>query len=155
MKQRIQDYKKISSKIMFERKDSATSIMEHDIVMWAGDLNFRINVKSMEEALTLLKDNKLEALLLKDQLTIEKRKGNIFKEFEEGLIHFWPTYKYAVGATTFDKHDDIVTLLGIANGSPAGAIASSSRASPSNNSSTPVSTHFRGVIISRLRHCSR
>ena len=71
--------------------------------MWVGDLNFRTNVKSVEEAVTLLQENKIEALIAKDQLTIEKSKGNIFKEFEEGQIKFWPTYKYAAGTVEFDK----------------------------------------------------
>ena len=102
VKQRIQDYKTICSNMLFKHKEKVYNIFEHDAIFWAGDLNFRTNVKSLEEALELLNDNHLDFLLLKDQLLIEKMKGNIFKELEEGQIKFWPTYKYIEGTNEFD-----------------------------------------------------
>lgn len=86
----------------FRGKENSYSIFEHDAIFWAGDLNFRTSVKSLEEAQELLKENHLDTLLQKDQLMIEKAKGNIFKEFEEGQIKFWPTYKYIEGSSEFD-----------------------------------------------------
>lgn len=102
VKQRIQDYKTICSRMLFENKENYYNIFEHDIIFWAGDLNFRVNVKSLEEALELLNENHLDLLLSKDQLVLEKTKGNIFKEFDEGAIKFWPTYKYTEGSNSFD-----------------------------------------------------
>ena len=86
----------------FESRGNSYTIFEHDIIFWAGDLNFRTNVKSLDEALNLLNENNLDALLMKDQLSIEKTNGNIFKEFTEGGIKFWPSYKYTEGSNTFD-----------------------------------------------------
>jgi hypothetical protein len=37
-----------------------------------------------------------------DQLTIEKKKGNVFQGFLEGPLHFVPTYKYDAGTDNFD-----------------------------------------------------
>ena len=90
--------------MLFDNKGKSYNMFEHDTILWAGDLNFRTNVKSVEEAVTLLAENHMDALIAKDQLTIEKAKGNIFKEFEEGQIRFWPTYKYALGTNEFDKY---------------------------------------------------
>jgi len=90
--------------MLFECKGKSYNVFEHDTIFWAGDLNFRTNVKNIEEVMTLLKENKIESLYQKDQLWIEKSKGNIFKEFEEGQIKFWPTYKYAAGTNEFDKY---------------------------------------------------
>lgn len=73
------------------------------MVFWVGDLNFRVNVKSQEEALNLIDEKKIDILFTKDQLSNEKQKGNIFKEYSEGKILFWPTYKYTTGTNEFDK----------------------------------------------------
>ncbi len=96
--------------MLFEAKGKSYNVFEHDTIFWAGDLNFRTNVKSIEEAITLLNENRIEALIAKDQLTIEKAKGNIFKEFEEGQIKFWPTYKYAAGVNEFDKYGFLIKV---------------------------------------------
>jgi hypothetical protein len=37
-----------------------------------------------------------------DQLTVEKKKGNVFQGFLEGPLHFPPTYKYDPGTDIFD-----------------------------------------------------
>lgn len=41
-------------------------------------------------------------LVANDQLTIEKKKGNVFQGFLEGALSFVPTYKYDPGTDTFD-----------------------------------------------------
>ena len=67
-----------------------------------GDMNFRINSKSFTETVKQIKENKIEALLSRDQLLIEKEKGNIFFDCIEGPITFPPTYKFAVGRNEYD-----------------------------------------------------
>jgi len=65
-----------------------------DYVFFAGDLNYRINVKD-QAAKRLMDQKNYQALLPYDQLALEILKGNsIFKGFEEGDIGFAPTYKF-------------------------------------------------------------
>lgn len=35
------------------------NILEHEIVLWCGDLNYRINSDSFEETLEMIKQNKI------------------------------------------------------------------------------------------------
>ncbi|KAH9326328.1 hypothetical protein KI387_006506, partial [Taxus chinensis] len=69
------------------------SILEHDRVIWLGDLNYRLAL-CYAESKKLVEKNDWEALLAKDQLGIEKKAGHIFKGWNEADIYFPPTYKY-------------------------------------------------------------
>ncbi|OIT02459.1 PREDICTED: type IV inositol polyphosphate 5-phosphatase 9-like isoform X1 [Nicotiana attenuata] len=68
-------------------------ILQHDRVIWLGDLNYRIY---LPEAITrsLVNDRQWSILLQKDQLKAELREGCIFKGWQEEEIEFAPTYKY-------------------------------------------------------------
>ncbi|XP_062227560.1 type I inositol polyphosphate 5-phosphatase 10-like [Phragmites australis] len=68
-------------------------ILEHDRMIWLGDLNYRMSL-SYDETRTLLEENDWDALLEKDQLIIEKEAGRVFRGWKEGKICFAPTYKY-------------------------------------------------------------
>ncbi|KAF8397535.1 hypothetical protein HHK36_016453 [Tetracentron sinense] len=72
---------------------SPDNILEHDKIIWLGDLNYRLT-SSCGDTHELLKKNDWQALLKKDQLRIEQRAGRVFKGWEEGRIYFAPTYKY-------------------------------------------------------------
>ncbi|XP_065871795.1 type I inositol polyphosphate 5-phosphatase 10 isoform X3 [Euphorbia lathyris] len=69
-------------------------IIEHDRVIWLGDLNYRIAL-SYSEAKRLVERYDWNALLDKDQLKIEKEAGRVFWGWKEGKICFAPTYKYS------------------------------------------------------------
>ncbi|XP_074570536.1 type I inositol polyphosphate 5-phosphatase 10-like [Curcuma longa] len=69
-------------------------ILEHDHIIWLGDLNYRISL-SYSETKILLEDNNWDALFEKDQLKIEREAGRVFKGWNEGKIYFAPTYKYS------------------------------------------------------------
>ncbi|XXG50798.1 hypothetical protein AAC387_Pa02g4724 [Persea americana] len=69
-------------------------ILEHDRIIWLGDLNYRIAL-SYSETRKLMEDNDWETLLGKDQLKIEREAGRVFKGWNEGKIYFAPTYKYS------------------------------------------------------------
>ncbi|KAJ8899905.1 hypothetical protein K2173_019608 [Erythroxylum novogranatense] len=71
------------------------SILEHDKIVWLGDLNYRL-ASGCTETNELLNNNDWEALLEKDQLRIEQKAGRVFKGWEEGGIYFAPTYKYHI-----------------------------------------------------------
>lgn len=75
-------------------------ILDHDRIIWLGDLNYRIAL-SHTETLKLLTKRDWETLLSKDQLKIEREAGRVFKGWREGLIKFAPTYKYSYNSDTY------------------------------------------------------
>ncbi|KAJ0979484.1 hypothetical protein J5N97_014958 [Dioscorea zingiberensis] len=79
---------------------SPETILEHDKVIWLGDLNYRLRT-SCSDTHELLKRNDWEALLEKDQLRIEQKAGRVFTGWEEGKIYFPPTYKYRANSDNY------------------------------------------------------
>ncbi|KAF7804732.1 type I inositol polyphosphate 5-phosphatase 4-like [Senna tora] len=84
-------------------ENSPQTILEHDRIIWLGDLNYRIAL-SYRVAKTLVEMRNWKALLEKDQaclfkfifqLRIEQRQGRVFEGWNEGKIYFPPTYKYS------------------------------------------------------------
>ncbi|XP_023773225.1 type IV inositol polyphosphate 5-phosphatase 7 [Lactuca sativa] len=73
---------------------SPQTILEHDRVIWLGDLNYRIAL-SCRSAKALVEARNWRALLENDQLRIEQRSGRVFGGWNEGRIDFPPTYKYS------------------------------------------------------------
>lgn len=75
-------------------------IVDHDRIIWLGDLNYRISL-SYDETRFLLEDNDWDALLEKDQLNTERDAGRVFNGFDEGRIMFAPTYKYSQNSDSY------------------------------------------------------
>ncbi|XP_072952543.1 type I inositol polyphosphate 5-phosphatase 4-like [Typha angustifolia] len=73
---------------------SPETILEHDRIIWLGDLNYRIAL-SYCSAKALVEMHNWRQLLEKDQLRIEQRCGRVFQGWKEGRIYFPPTYKYS------------------------------------------------------------
>ncbi|XXG77060.1 hypothetical protein AAC387_Pa08g1294 [Persea americana] len=73
---------------------SPETILEHDRIIWLGDLNYRIAL-SHRSAKALVEMHNWRALLEKDQLRIEQKRGRVFQGWNEGKIFFPPTYKYS------------------------------------------------------------
>ncbi|XP_038904985.1 type I inositol polyphosphate 5-phosphatase 8 [Benincasa hispida] len=99
---RNSDVSEILKKTRFSHSCRATTraqppppetILDHDKVIWLGDLNYRL-LTGCGETHELLRKNDWQALLEKDQLRLEQRAGRVFKGWEEGRIQFAPTYKY-------------------------------------------------------------
>lgn len=82
--------------------ESSYNLFEHDVLLWCGDLNYRINSDSFEDVVDKIKQNKLSELRQLDQLRQEKSAGNVFLEFEEAKLKFPPTYKFKVGTSDYD-----------------------------------------------------
>lgn len=68
-----------------------------DMVVFLGDLNYRLQGITYEEARYFISQRRLELLTEKDQLRAEMKAGRVFQGFREGVIKFPPTYK-------FEKH---------------------------------------------------
>ncbi|PJF18279.1 hypothetical protein PSACC_01957 [Paramicrosporidium saccamoebae] len=118
---RNQDYADISRRLLFpssargiyestseellhtwsERFTPAT-IWDCGILIWAGDLNYRISCPALETRDLALSGN-YDEMLKADQLGKEIEAGRAFQNFTEGLISFAPSYKYDTGSDCFDS----------------------------------------------------
>ena len=78
-------------------------ILDHSQIFWLGDLNYRIDGVNYEDIIGMIESNCIQSLLEYDQLSVEKRKGNIFQDFTEGRINFLPTYKYQPGSSLYEN----------------------------------------------------
>ncbi|XP_076944376.1 type I inositol polyphosphate 5-phosphatase 4-like [Bidens hawaiensis] len=85
-------------------ENSPQTILEHDRIIWLGDLNYRIAL-SYRAAKALVEMRNWRALLEKDQLRIEQRRGRVFKGWSEGKIYFPPTYKYSNNSDRYAGDD--------------------------------------------------
>ncbi|MBA0802605.1 hypothetical protein Gohar_012885 [Gossypium harknessii] len=70
--------------------NSPQKILEHDRIIWLGDLNYRIA---------------LSYRFAKALLRIEQRRGHVFKGWSEGRIYFPPTYKYSNNSDRYAGED--------------------------------------------------
>ncbi|RAL45138.1 hypothetical protein DM860_015544 [Cuscuta australis] len=107
---RNSDVMEILKKTRFPRvhgmgdEDSPQSILEHDRIIWLGDLNYRIAL-SYRTAKALVETRNWGALLENDQLRMEQRNGRVFTGWNEGQICFPPTYKYSSNSDRYAGDD--------------------------------------------------
>ncbi|KAJ3604493.1 hypothetical protein NHX12_029233 [Muraenolepis orangiensis] len=99
--QRMEDFESILQQQQFEGQ-AATGVLDHDIVFWFGDLNFRIDDLEMQVVKSAIESNKLSVLWEKDQLNMAKDSETVLEGFLEGPLKFMPTYKFDVGTDTYD-----------------------------------------------------
>ncbi|GLU03555.1 hypothetical protein SLE2022_207470 [Rubroshorea leprosula] len=85
-------------------ENSPQTILEHDRIIWLGDLNYRIAL-SYHSAKSLVGMRNWKALLENDQLRIEQRRGRVFEGWNEGRIYFPPTYKYSNNSDRYAGDD--------------------------------------------------
>ncbi|KAK0150966.1 Phosphatidylinositol 4,5-bisphosphate 5-phosphatase A [Merluccius polli] len=99
--QRMEDFESILQQQQFEGQ-AATAVLDHDVVFWFGDLNFRIDDLEMQVVKSAIESNKLSMLWEKDQLNMAKDSETVLEGFLEGPLKFMPTYKFDVGTDTYD-----------------------------------------------------
>uniref|UniRef100_A0A4X2KR57 Phosphatidylinositol 4,5-bisphosphate 5-phosphatase A n=1 Tax=Vombatus ursinus TaxID=29139 RepID=A0A4X2KR57_VOMUR len=80
----------------------ANGILDHDIVFWFGDLNFRIENYDLHFVKFAIDNNQLQKLWEKDQLNMAKGSWPVLKGFQEGPLTFAPTFKFDVGTNFYD-----------------------------------------------------
>ena len=99
--------KNISSNIKTELSvdldlEPYSGMNQYDLVIFSGDLNYRINMDK-EEVKRLISNNDIETLLENDQLYSAMNKREIdLDDFYEGRITFMPTYKFLDGTNEYD-----------------------------------------------------
>lgn len=99
--QRMEDFESILQQQQFEGQ-AATGVLDHDVVFWFGDLNFRIDDLDMQVVKSAIDNNKFSVLWEKDQLNMAKDSETVLEGFQEGPLKFSPTYKFDVGTNTYD-----------------------------------------------------
>ncbi|KAH6641491.1 Endonuclease/exonuclease/phosphatase [Chaetomium tenue] len=82
-------------------------ILDHELCLLNGDLNYRIDTMSRDTVVAAVKAGNLAKLLERDQLLVARRRNPAFRlrAFEEQPIAFAPTYKYDVGTDTYDTSE--------------------------------------------------
>ncbi|TMS07609.1 Inositol polyphosphate 5-phosphatase K [Larimichthys crocea] len=100
--ERVDEFEYIMDTQTFDCK-KAPRIVDHRLVFWFGDLNFRIEDHGMHFVRSCINNQTYSLLWSKDQLTMMKKKEQILQEFEEGPLDFQPTYKFDLNSDNYDS----------------------------------------------------
>ena len=73
---------------------------EHDLLVWLGDLNYRLEGVSNEEVRATIARGQWAGLVDNDQLRKQQAAATAFVGFAEAPLTFAPTYKYDAGTNT-------------------------------------------------------
>uniref|UniRef100_A0A9J7ZKP4 phosphoinositide 5-phosphatase n=2 Tax=Cyprinus carpio TaxID=7962 RepID=A0A9J7ZKP4_CYPCA len=105
---RNQDFKDICRRMQFSQDDLTLpplTIMKHNVVLWLGDLNYRISDLEVDHVKDLIAKKDFETLYNHDQLKRQMDEEVVFVGFTEGEIDFQPTYKYDTGSDQWDTSE--------------------------------------------------
>ncbi|KAI9807059.1 MAG: hypothetical protein M1825_005776 [Sarcosagium campestre] len=82
-------------------------ILDHEICILNGDLNYRIDTMGRDTVVSAVEENNLAKLLARDQLLLSRKRNPGFRlrVFSESPITFAPTYKYDVGSDRYDSSE--------------------------------------------------
>jgi len=91
---------------VFTYGGDGSMVLDHEIVFFSGDLNYRINLPR-EQVLEAIEDENHSFLLEHDQLVKERNTNPGFRlrSFLEGIPTFAPTYKYNPGEDEYDTSE--------------------------------------------------
>ena len=87
----------------FAGKPKGTPILDNDVIIFFGDMNYRLEFDTFEEVKSMIDEQKWTKLLQGDQLLMERNCGNVFDGFKEGVITFQPSYKFLPTTSDYDE----------------------------------------------------
>lgn len=92
---------------LFVGGGDGTQILDHEICILNGDLNYRIDTIPRDTVIKMIKQNELSKLLERDQIMVSRRRVSGFRlsPFTELPITFAPTYKYDVNSDEYDSSE--------------------------------------------------
>ncbi|XP_015277328.1 PREDICTED: inositol polyphosphate 5-phosphatase K [Gekko japonicus] len=99
--QRLDDFEHILEMQQFEG-EKVPGVLDHDVLFWFGDLNFRIEDYGLHFIRESINNNRFSLLWEKDQLNMAKKKEAFLQEFREGPLQFKPTYKFDLYSNEYD-----------------------------------------------------
>uniref|UniRef100_A0A8C8B7R8 phosphoinositide 5-phosphatase n=1 Tax=Otus sunia TaxID=257818 RepID=A0A8C8B7R8_9STRI len=105
---RNQDFKDICSRMQFCQLDPnlpPLTISKHDVILWLGDLNYRLEELDVAKVKQLVDEKAFVELCQYDQLKRQMNANAAFEGFTEGEISFQPTYKYDAGCDDWDTSE--------------------------------------------------
>nr|XP_020656276.1 type II inositol 1,4,5-trisphosphate 5-phosphatase isoform X1 [Pogona vitticeps] len=105
---RNQDFHDICARMQFGPPDPGfppLAIRQHDVILWLGDLNYRLDEADPERVKRLVEAGDFHALQQYDQLKTQMEARIVFDGFTEGDISFQPTYKYDPGSDDWDTSE--------------------------------------------------
>ncbi|KAM9468894.1 inositol polyphosphate 5-phosphatase Ka isoform 2-T2 [Clarias gariepinus] len=100
--ERVEEFERILNSQTFDGKN-APSVLDHKLLFWLGDLNFRIEDHGMHFIRNCITSKNFNLLWSKDQLTMMKKKIPRLQQFEEGPLDFQPTYKFDLNSDNYDS----------------------------------------------------
>ncbi|XP_030143937.4 inositol polyphosphate 5-phosphatase K isoform X1 [Taeniopygia guttata] len=101
--QRLDDFEKILE-MQFEGED-IPSPLDHELLFWFGDLNFRIADYGIHFVRESISNKRFNLLWEKDQLNMAKNREEFLKDFKEGPLQFKPTYKFDLDSEVYDTRE--------------------------------------------------
>ncbi|NWX06918.1 I5P2 phosphatase, partial [Caloenas nicobarica] len=105
---RNQDFNEICSRMQFCQSAPSSgplTIAQHDVVLWLGDLNYRVEELDVAKVKQLVEEKAFLELCQYDQLKRQMNENAVFEGFTEGEISFQPTYKYDAGCDNWDTSE--------------------------------------------------
>ncbi|XP_038183326.1 inositol polyphosphate 5-phosphatase K [Arvicola amphibius] len=102
--QRLEHFDRILESQTFEGYN-IPNILDHDLILWFGDMNFRIEDFGLLFVQECVAKQYYHELWKKDQLYIAKRHDPLLREFQEGALLFPPTYKFDRHSNNYDTSE--------------------------------------------------
>ncbi|KAG8980080.1 inositol polyphosphate 5-phosphatase, partial [Tulasnella sp. 427] len=99
--ERNNDYDTIDSGLRFTK---GRNIKSHDVVIWAADTNYRIDLDN-EDVRSFATSDNFEPLVMADQLLDAMHANEAFSGYQEGPLMFPPTYRYDLHSNQYDTSE--------------------------------------------------
>jgi WD40 repeat protein len=103
----IQDNEVAKHSDVFTNGGDGSMILDHEICVLNGDLNYRIDTMGRETVIKHVQQGNFARLLERDQLLLSRKRNPGFRlrAFHESPITFAPTYKYNLNSDEYDTSE--------------------------------------------------